>query len=135
MSSKRQALSPDDAHAVAGQGVRVGGGAEHLAEASGGHDDRLGGEHVDLPGGQLVGHHAADPRRRARGRGSHQQVEDVELVVELDVVLDALLVERLQDHVAGAVGGVAGPAYGGLPVVARVPPEATLVDAARRRCG
>ena len=45
-------------------------------------------------------------------------------------MLDALLVERLQDHVAGAVRGEAGPAYGGLAVVAGVAAEAALVDLA-----
>ena len=62
-----------------------------------------------------------------------QQVQHVELVEELDVLLDAVLVERLQDHVAGAVRGVAGPAHGGLAVVAGVPAEAALVDPALGR--
>ena len=37
----------------------------------------------------------------------HDQVEHVELVEERHPLLDALLVERLEDHVPGAVGGVA----------------------------
>ena len=47
-------------------------------------------------------------------------------------MLDAVLVERLQDHVAGAVGGVAGPAHRSLAVVTGVAAEATLVDASLR---
>ena len=34
----------------------------------------------------------------------------MEFVVEFDIVFYTLLVERLQDHVTGAIGGVAGPA-------------------------
>ena len=77
---QRQALAPHDAHAVAGQGVRVGGGPEDLAEAAGGEDDRLGVEDVDLAGGQLVG----DDAGATRPPSVMQHVEDVELVVELD---------------------------------------------------
>jgi hypothetical protein len=124
---EREALAPDDAHAVAGEGVGVGRGAEHLPEAAGGEDDRLGVEDVDLAGRELVGDDAGC--LDAAGRLLGHDVEDVELVVELHVVLDALLVERLQDHVAGAVGREAGPAYGGLAVVAGVTAEAALVDA------
>ena len=64
-----------------------------------------------------------------RGIGEHQ-VECVELVEELDVVLDAVLIQRLQDHVAGAVGRVAGAADGCLAVIAGVTAEPALVDAA-----
>ena len=67
------------------------------------------------------------------GRLGHRDVEGVELVEELDVVLDAVLVERLQDHVAGAVGGVTGPAHRCLAVVAGVAAEPALVDAALGR--
>jgi hypothetical protein len=85
---------------------------------------------VDLAGRQLVGDDA-------RGHGlavdlREDEVEDVELVVELDAGLDAVLVQRLQDHVAGAVGRVAGAAHWGLAVVAGVPAEPALVDAALR---
>ena len=52
------------------------------------------------------------------------------LVVELDAVLDALLVERLQDHVAGPVGGEAGPLDRPLAEVAGVAAEPALVDLA-----
>ncbi len=46
------------------------------------------------------------------------------------LVLDRLLVHRLQDHVAGAVGGIAGAAHRPLAEVARVAAEAALVDLA-----
>ncbi len=62
-----------------------------------------------------------------------RDVQRVVLVEELDVVLDAVLIQRLQDHVAGAVGGVAGPAHRCLAVVAGVPAEPALVDAALGR--
>jgi hypothetical protein len=43
-----------------------------------------------------------------------EEIEQVVLVEEVDVVLDPLLVEGLDDHVAGAVGGVAGAGGRGL---------------------
>ncbi len=124
---ERQALAPHDADAVAGEGVGVGGGLEDLAVAAGGEDHGLGLEDVDLAGRQLVRDDAGGALL-AVDLGQ-QQVEHVELVVELDALLDAVLVERLQDHVAGAVGGVAGAADRGLAVVAGVAAEAALVDA------
>ncbi len=57
-----------------------------------------------------------------------QQVDHVVLVEEADALLDALLVQRLQDHVACAVGRVAGPPDWSLAEVAGVPPEPPLVD-------
>ena len=60
---QRQAAAVDDAHAVAGEGVRVRGGLEDLAGAAGGEHDRLGLEHVDLAGGQLVGDDAGGRAR------------------------------------------------------------------------
>ncbi len=121
-------LAPDDADAVAREGVGVRGGLEDLAEAARGEDDRLGLEDVQLARRELVGDDA---------RGlldavdlGHDDVEGVVLVVELDAEADAVLEERLQDHVTRAVGRVAGPAHGRLAVVARVTAEAPLVDLA-----
>ena len=85
-------------------------------------------EDVNVAGGQLVGDDTC--RHRAARRVGQADVERVELVEELDVVLDAVLVQGLQDHVAGAVGRVAGPAHRRLAVVAGVPAEPALVDAA-----
>jgi hypothetical protein len=67
----------------------------------------------------------------AAGAVVHEgDVEDLELVEEVDVPRHALLEQRLQDHVARAVGGVAGPHDRRLAVVAGVPAEAALVDLA-----
>jgi hypothetical protein len=52
---ERQALAPDDADTVAGEGVRVRGGLEDLAESAGREDDRLGLEDVQFAGGELIG--------------------------------------------------------------------------------
>src|SRR5699024_10149037 len=123
---QRDAAVVGHGHAVAGQRMCIRGGLEDLAHASGGEDDRLGLEDVDLTGGQFVGHDACrtlDPVDLG-----HDDVEDVELVVELHTVLDALLVQGLEDHVTGAVGRIAGAADGGLAVVASVAAEAALVD-------
>ena len=112
--------------AVTGQGVRVGGHPEELAGAAGRVDDRLRLEDVDLAGRQLVGHDTGG-LLDAVDLGD-QLVQDVELVEELHALLDAVLVQRLEDHVAGAVGRVAGTADRGLAVVAGVAAEAALVD-------
>ncbi len=112
-----------DGRAVAGQRVGVRGDLEHLPVAAGGEEDRPGVEDVQLSGRQLVGHDAGGPFIPIT-----DQVEHVELVEEPDVALDALLVERLQDHVAGAIGGIARAHHRRLAVVARVAAEAPLVD-------
>jgi len=125
---QRQSLAEHDAETVAGESVRIGGGLEHAAGSTGGDHDGLGVEDVDVPGGEFVGDHTGGDRP-GRGLGEHQ-VQHVELVEELHVVLDAVLVEGLQDHVAGAVGGVAGAAHWRLAMVAGVAAKATLVDAA-----
>ena len=121
---ERQAATQDDGRAVAGQRVRVRGHPEDAPVPAGREEHGLGVEDVQLAGRQLVRDHAGDAVVH------HEQVQDVEFVEELDVVLDALLIERLQDHVAGAVGGVGGPAHRALAVVARVAAEPSLVDAA-----
>lgn len=128
---QRELLAPDDPDAVAREGVRVGGRLEDLAEAAGGEDDRLRVEDVQLAGRQLIGDDA-------RGLVDavdlvHDHVEHVELVEEVDAELHAVLEQRLQDHVAGAVGRVAGAADRGLAVVAGVTAEAALVDLALGR--
>ena len=127
---QRQSLAEHDAQAVAGEGVRVGGGLEHPARSAGRQHDGLGVEDVNVSGGQFVGHHSGG--HRAPHRLGEHQIQRVELVEELDVVLDAVLVQRLQDHVAGPVGRVAGPAHRGFAVIAGVPAEAALVDATLR---
>ena len=121
---ERNALAPDDADAVARQGVRVRRRLVDLAETAGGEDDALGVKHVQVAGGELVGNDACGLTL------GHHEVEHVVLVVELDAQLDAVLKQGLQNHVSGAVGRVAGPAYRRLAVVARVPAEAPLVDLA-----
>ncbi|SKY37435.1 Uncharacterised protein [Mycobacteroides abscessus subsp. abscessus] len=125
---QRKSLAEHDAQAVAGQGVRVGGGLVHTARAAGGENNCLGVEHVDIAGRQLVGDDAGG--HRAVRRLGECDVQCVELVEELDIVLDAVLVQRLQDHVPGAVSGVAGPAYRRLTVIASVATEAALIDSA-----
>ncbi len=121
---ERDAAPPGDRRAVAGQRQRVRGHREDAPEAAAGEDDRLGVEGVDLAGADRDRDDAADLTV------VDQQIEHLEFVEEVDVVLDALLVERLQDHVAGAVGGVARAHYRTLAVVARVPAEAALGDLA-----
>jgi hypothetical protein len=85
---------------------------------------RLGVEDVQVAGGDLVGDHADT------AAVGDDQVDHLELVEELDAVLDAVLVERLQDHVARAVGRVAGAADRALPEVVRVAAEGALGDLA-----
>ena len=128
---ERDALAPHDAHAVAREGVCVGGGLVDLAETARGENDCLGLEHVNVSRGQLVGH---DTRRNLLALfGGHHHVEHVELVVELDAVLHAVLKQGLQNHVTGAVGGVARATNGRLAVVAGVSTKTALVDLALGR--
>jgi hypothetical protein len=121
---KRQAAPVQHRRPVAGQRVGVGGDLEHLAETAGAEDQRLGPEHVQLAGCQLVGDHPGG------APGGQQHVQHVELVEEGRALLDVLLVERLQDHVAGAVRREAGAAHGPPAVVVGVAAEAPLVDPA-----
>ena len=53
---ERQALAPDDANAVTGEGVGVRRRLEDLAETTGGEDDRLTSEDVEVAGGEFVCH-------------------------------------------------------------------------------
>ena len=130
---QRDAAAERHRGAVAGEGVGVRGGLEDLAEAAGGEHDRLRAEDVDLAGGELVGDHAGGAHALVGARvAGHQHVEHVVLVEELHLLLHAVLVEGLQDHVAGAVRGVAGAAHGRLAVLTGVPAEAALVDAPLR---
>ena len=116
---------------VAGERVGVRRDLEHLPEAAGREQDRLGLEDVQVAGGELV----RDSRRHTPvgALALEHDVEHLVLVEEVDVARDALLEERLQDHVAGAVGRVARPPHGRLAVVAGVAAEAALVDAALGR--
>ncbi len=123
---QRQTPAVDRGLAVTGQRVRVRGHLEELAAAAGGVDHGLRLEDVDLAGRQFVGHHTG--RLLDAVDLGDQLVEDVELVEELHALLHTVLVERLEDHVAGAVGRVAGATDRGLAVVARVTAEPALVD-------
>src|SRR5690606_27492748 len=124
---QRQATPEGDGAAVPGEGQRITGDLEDAAEAAGRQQDCLGVEDVDLAGVDVVPHDAG-----ADAVVGDQQVQHHHLVEEGDLMLDALLVKGLEDHVAGAVGCVAGAAYRTLTEVAGVPTEATLVDPAVR---
>ena len=81
-------------------------------------------EDVQLPGQQFKSHH---PRG---GAIHHDQVQNLKFIKEVDIVFDALLVEGLQDHMPGAVGSEAGPAYGFAGDVVGVAAKGALVDPA-----
>ena len=130
----RDAPAVEQAGPVAREADGVGGDLEHPSEAAAGEERGLGGEHVEVAGGHLVRDHAGHPTPGGGARVvGEDHVQDLELVEEGDVPLHALLEERLQDHVAGAVRRVAGPAHGGLAVVAGVATEAALIDLALGR--
>ena len=82
---------------------------------------------MEVAGRELVRDSGGDPTIGTLPLEHH--VEHLVLVEEVDVTRDALLVQRLQDHVARAVGRVAGPANRSLAVVAGVAAEPALVDA------
>jgi hypothetical protein len=125
---ERHAAPPEQARAVAREGVGVGRHLEDAPEPAGGEEGGRALEDVEVAGGELVGHH---PRHAPAGVPVHEgDVEHLELVEEGHAPGHALLVERLQDHVSGAVGGVAGPLHRRLAVVASVAAEPALVDPA-----
>ena len=80
--------------------------------------------------GDLVPNNARAATALVRLATFKDEIDDVVLVVELDARLDALLIERLQNHVAGAICGVAAAAHRPFAVVARMPTEAALVNLA-----
>ncbi len=97
---QRQARAQRHAAAVAGTGMRRGGGEIGAAVAAGGQHRALGAEQVQRAVAHVDRQHAA-----AGALGIHDQVEREILDEELGVVRQRLLVERVQDGVAGAVGG------------------------------
>ena len=125
---QRQALAVDDGHAVAGRGC-----ARWTWSCTRGRSRRWRTRRTwrgRCGSRRWTARRPTTPAVRAPVDLVEQEVQHVVLVVELHVVLDAVLVQRLQDHVPGAVRGVAGTAHGGLAVVAGVPAEAALVDPA-----
>ncbi len=61
------AAAERDAHAITGEGVRVGRGLEDLAGAAGGEHHGLGLEDVQFTGGEVVGNHAGNTLLLVRG--------------------------------------------------------------------
>ena len=120
------ALPQGDGWTIAGQGMGVGRDLEHPSHATGGKQNRLGAEGMDLAVEYLVGRHAAGYAVL------DQQIDDVVFVKELDVVADALLIQSLQDHVSRPVGGIARAAHRPLPKVVGVTAERPLGNLAIR---
>ena len=129
------ALAPNNPHAITGEGVGIGSGLVNLPKAARRKHHRLRVEHVDISRGQFVGNNPGCflglwlafvpfPIRVI----DHDQVQHIELVVELDTEFHAVLKKSLQDHVTGAVCGVARPAHGSFTVISGVTTEPALVD-------
>ena len=97
---QRSARAIGQRHAIAGLDGGVGGEAEHAAAAARAQDDGLGGDRLNLSGGQLDRDHAL------HAAVVDQQFGDKELVVAGDgVVLERRLKERVEHVEAGLVGG------------------------------
>ena len=123
---QRQAGARDHAAAVAGAGMRRGGGEIGAAVAAGRQHHHLGREAVDGAVVEVPGDDAG-----AASVGLHDQVEREIFDEELRVVLQRLAVERVQDGVAGAVGGRAGALHGrAVAEIHHVAAERPLVDLA-----
>ena len=91
--------------AVARTDQAVGGRLEALAGATGGEDDVLGGEDLQLARADVAGDAARDRAGlvlQQRGR------EPLLVAVDALVVLHELLVEHVEDRLAGDVGDVGG---------------------------
>ena len=93
-------------HAVAGLDGGIGGERKDAAAAAGAQDDGLGGNGLDLSGGQLDRDHALHPAV------VHQQFGDEIFVVARDgVVFERRLKQRVQHVEAGLVGGKPGALF------------------------
>src|SRR5699024_10996149 len=102
---QRDATAVRDGNTIASTGEGVGCYAEHPAETSGGDKHCFGVNGVQLAGAEFVGHHAT-----ALAVIGEKDVYQVMLIEEVELVLDSLLIQGLDNHVAGAVGRVAGAA-------------------------
>jgi hypothetical protein len=121
---QRHSATERNGKTISGAGHGVGRHSEDSSEATGGPENGLGVDGVDFAGTQLEGDDATGPTVV-----TDEQVQSMKLVHEVDVVFDALLVECLQDHVAGAVSGVAGALDRTFAKIARVSSEPALIHA------
>jgi hypothetical protein len=116
------ATARQDSRAVSRVGIGIGGNLEHTAEPACGKKDRLGTKHMNVTGGQFHRHHAPATV------SIQDDVNDLKLIIEKHVIFDTLLIECLQNHMAGPVGCIAGPADGCLSEVSGVAAKPTLID-------
>ena len=123
---QRQAAPQRQGGAIARQAMGVAREGPHPSPTAGGEERRFSVENMPGAAAQLERHAAAD--RRA----IHRQIHDVEFVEESDFLLDALLIKRLQDHMPGAISGMAGASNRAFAKVARMAAEAALADPAGR---
>ena len=126
---ERDATTVGHRHAVTGAGERVARDAPGAPVAAGRQHHRLRVEGVDRPVAQAERHHAA------RLAIVDEQVEHHVFVEEVHLVLDRLLIHRLQDHMAGAVSGVARAAHWPLAEVARVARRSDAGQSCLPACG
>src|SRR5690606_29024492 len=116
-----------DRCAITGQAVRVACHLPYTPPTAGSEEGRFGVEDVEFAGSKL-------DRHRADGSALiHDNIHHLIFIEEAHLVFDALLVQRLQDHMAGAVCRMTGPAHGFFAKVAGVPAKAPLADASVRR--
>src|SRR5579884_3542607 len=119
---QRNAAPVGNRHPVARAGKGVAGDFPGASIAAGGKHDGLRVEGVNFACANLHRYYAAGLPF------IEQQVEDEVFIEETHLVLDGLLVHGLQQHMAGAVGGVAGTAHRSFAVVAGMTAKAALVD-------
>ena len=81
----------------------VGGDFPHFAKTAGGEHGGFAVEYVCFAGAQLNSH---NPIALV---AVHDDVNHLKFIKKLDIVFNTVLVQCLQDHVAGAVGSMAGP--------------------------
>ena len=122
-----QACSQHHATAVAGAGMRRSAGEIGAAIAACGEHGHVRAETMQLPGGQIQGHHTA------AGTVLHDEIDGKEFDEELRIGLQRLLVQRVQHRVAGAIGCGAGALRNALAVIRGHAAKGALVDAAISR--
>src|SRR5690606_34201591 len=111
---QRDAVAQANGCTVAGEGVGIGGDFPAAPPPAGSKEDGFAVENVEITCCQFNSDHAA------HCVADTNQVNDMKLVEEIHVIAHALLVKRLQNHVPGAVGGVAGAGHGSVRFVVGV---------------
>ena len=120
---QRNAASGTYRRAVPRVGMRIGCDLEDASKPAGGKQDGFGGKYMQFAGSQFNRNDTLTAIFR------HYQIEDLKFVIKRYIVFNTLLIKGLQNHMPGAIRGIASTTYGCFAKVAGMAAEATLIDA------